>query len=157
MRMHWQDAADESIELWTCNDDPETLTHESIGEAIAEWVEREFTRDCDEAAVARATCAKGVEVYGYRRRDHEAWLKGEAQNLAERVDEAWVEDEFGDPYNGLNNETLEKLAAAFEKVLRETLPPPWQCEHEVTVVVPLDDALALLRESCPEWFEVKHG
>lgn len=151
----WQEwAADTSIDFWDCIDDQQELTHEALEEAVESYVDDGSGLPEDVVAWVRNYFLNGLEVYGWRRKAvDQKWLRNEAERLAERFfEESWNE-EYGDPHERPRAAEA-NLATAFVEAMRENLPEPWQCERVVTVTIPLDELLALLRECRPEWFEV---
>lgn len=69
-------------------------------------------------------------------------------------------ERFSEDYGGPDGEELpsaegrRKLRALFEPPVRAVFAlDVWRCERFVEVTLSADDAVALLREHCPEWFE----
>lgn len=154
----WREwAADTSIDFWDVRENAETLTHEALEEAVESYVD-DNAHGVMEAWV-RERFPGGMKVYGHRRNLVDPdWLTGQAEWLAEAFGEH-LGDEYGDPdgnYDMLSAEQEAALAAAIARALEELRPKlePWQCERVVTVTIPLDELLALLRECRPDWFEV---
>lgn len=150
----WQEwATDASIDFWHCVENAETLTHEWLEEAVEAYVDEYSGLREDLEGWVRSWCANGLKVYGHRRKAVDPdWLRSEAERLAERFfEESWCE-EYGNMHER-DRAAEANLATAFREALKDNLPEAWQCERVVTVTIPLDELLPLLRERCLNWFE----
>lgn len=125
-------SSDRPIVYWTCDDDPETLSCESIADAVYDW--------WHDIAGELEGMPDTVEVRGYARcqiseREVDRMAAHYAENLLEELD-----DEWGGEYRDRTKVTPEILAAAKQFVQAVVGGyQVWACEPvEIRTVRPLD-------------------
>lgn len=139
--------------FWSCLD-PEQLSLESPEEAIEEVVDR-VAADSIQEAIAKV-CPLTVKGYAPNEMDMD-WVASLSERAVEHFEES-IQDEYGDPDGDSliekNKPALTKaIAAAFRAAVQGVTP--WSCAVVETRVYTAAEVEAILREECPEWFEVE--
>ena len=157
-------------DYWDCDDTSESLTHSDALEAIESYFERCWPAqsvmsapDFDaEAWLREETGEEGLTVYAFLRskvtdEQVDTWV----DDIQSRVAECFSED-YGDPdggNDGFTTEVFEKHKPAFAAVVRALVDDAsvWRCEPCGKVELTEDEAVALMREHRPDWFEPNGG
>jgi len=148
-------AAFDGADFYDCGDS-ESLRDESPEEAIEKHLEYFLTPGCDVAAVIRKHSPIKVTAYARCAVD-EAWLARRLTSIEDVVAEQFSED-YGDPDggdDGLTPDVFDAARATLRAWLVEVVGKAsvWHCEEVGLREYAADEALALMREHRPEWFE----
>jgi hypothetical protein len=141
-------------EFYACND-PETLTHETPEEALAEYLDTDLNPKMTVTEVIASIRSCSIDVTAYKRaevsdKQIEDWADGLLEKLAEDFDE-----EHGDP----DGSTGDAFPGDAEQVMREAVKSiirrstVWRCEPAGKVELSPDQIEELMREHCSDWFE----
>lgn len=145
-----------SHDFFDCRDS-EVLSHETVEEAIEEYLDGFMTRDCDVAKlIAEHT---PLEVRGFDRKplDH-GFADQSAGWLLESALEQF-EEEYGGGDYPLIEETDQAAVAAKEQIaaalrILHASVSVWQCEENAKREYSTEEVEAMMRENNPDWFEV---
>lgn len=152
----WKEwAADASVDFWDARSDRETLSHESLEEAVEYYLDDVLNRPVGVEADLREMFPEGFTVYGFRRKEvTQQWRARVAESMAERFAEEFEDEYGGGDYEAAFDENAQDDLEAELLLLVEKLKlSPWQCEQEVKTTIPIDELITALREWCPHWFE----
>ena len=136
--------------------DSETLSHETIADAIEAHLDLLMEPGCDVSKVIRDHSP--VVVRALRRMDvDQGWLVGVARNALEQTAEAFGET-FGDPDagdNGLDQEAEDAALPAMIEAVRAFVKhgDVWACEEVGSYTYTVEEVEALMREHRPDWFD----
>lgn len=142
--------------FWSCKEDNETLTHESVDEAVEEYLTGMLPSPCPprlSASEVLDVFPETVEVYGYARcdgpgqRERKAW----ADSLIEQLYE-WIDDEYGDPDGRTEHESEPAATDIAVEMVDKALEGyvVWRCEFVEKQTV---NVLEWARRESPEWFK----
>lgn len=146
---------------WDCDESAEQLSHDHPAGALEShldgWVMHHDSRGME----AQLREIGPIQIWPWHRK---TIAEGAAKGLAERamdcIDEALSEDEdYGDPdgtHDLFGKAVMAKHLPAFEAAVKALLADAdcWQCEAGAPIALTPDDVITLMREFCPEWFEV---
>jgi hypothetical protein len=143
--------------FWDCRDS-ETLRLESPEEAIEELFDDLYGGD--ETLLEQIAKACPLEVKGYSR---EEVSPNDISRLASAGCESFVEnveEEYGDPDGNVSlfkpedeDSLRTDLQATFGRALLKATV--WRCEVVERKTYSAEEVEAILRDSCPDWFEEK--
>ena len=134
----------------------EQLQHETIEEAVHDFLEVEMARDCDVAALIREHSPITVEAYR-RKPVSEAWFERQAEIMVENAEGAFSED-FCEADDSPDNIPQERILAC-RKAVTEAIKTmfagmvPYDCEVIGKFDLEAEEVEALMREWEPGWFE----
>ena len=141
-------AEEDAVAFWDCDDGAEILEHRDQGEAIAAFLDQLGEPGITPAGFLKVLEALGeLEVFGYRLIQVTAPPRpGCLEDLLERLDE-----EYGDP-GGNGTEASPAMKAAEAAFVAAVIADfePWACERFTSTKI---DPVAWVRENCPEWIE----
>lgn len=137
--------------------DSEDLTHESIAEAVEEYLDCFIDRDREPIDAIREHAP--IEVTAFRRRSVDGgWIEGTARTCLEHAAEAWGE-EYGDPDGGdeFDEADYDRALPAMAAVLRDFLdkdgPTVWACSPVGKYSYSAEEVEAMMRAHRPDWFD----
>lgn len=104
-------------QFWSCREDDEYLSHETIEEAVEAWADDLHPGPLPET----------VTVYGFARMELPTTERLASEALARLLE--WMDEEYGDPHGATEpTPTMEAAAFAFAQTFRAEYVP-WACEQ----------------------------
>lgn len=153
LRMDVPDPFD-SATYYTTDDSAETLSCESVSEAIEQGLDAWASPDCDMVELIREHAP--ITIYAYEREVlNEAYVESWAESALERLYEEWC-DEYGGPdgddeFEKATRDALPEQVALFKKIVAQV--PVWRCKQVALRVYNADEGEKMLREDSPYLFE----
>jgi len=147
-----RDVTFQQATYFTCDDDCEQLSCDTVEDAIEEHLDGWQCCGADTVALIRERGP--VEVFGHSQKiidefDMNSWTLRLGEQLGE-----WVDDEFGDPEGDHNLDTeefeRELLPLVRKCIAKHTV---WQCESAGSRIYTVDEVMAMMKQHRPEWFE----
>ena len=140
---------------YDCNDS-DVLEHESVEACLDEYFDSHMTREGNAEAQIRALCPITVNAF-MRKEVDDSWLSWICDALAERVSETF-DEEYGNPDGGSEweSDTVAGLAKKFKPIVAEFVAgnvTSWQCKQVASRTYDEDQAVAMMRQENPHWFE----
>lgn len=137
----WVGELKREIVFWAVAPGEDELTHETVDEAVEDFIDR---------WPHEARSPESVEVIGYARRVVEDDGMGSLESMLYHLDE-----ELGDPKGDYTTPTprMVEAAAAFAKVVCSEYVS-WQCEEVTRQTV---DVREWIRKHHPEWLEAREA
>jgi len=145
-----------NAKFYDADTDPETLTHEDPEVAIIEYFDDRGDTGQELLDWIERACPIKVDAYTPKEVE-DSWVQREAEYLFETFEERF-DEEYGDlngDFRAWKNEDHTLCKQAIAQALRTTLERArvWQCEKVATREYSAKEVEAILRDSCPEWFE----
>jgi len=144
-------------DYYDCSPDAESLSSESPEEAIEACLDWGTAPGADVEAFI-AECSP-IEVFAWTRKCvTDAALKLWVYDLADRLNERWVEDEYGDPESDLYGNRTPPGDDVFAEALMPILEAAvkrahvWHCDGIGKREFSKEQVIAMMREHVPHWF-----
>ena len=141
---------DTNCDYYDCSE-PESLSHETVADAIESFLDGYASLDCD--MVALIVEHAPIEVEGYVREVvSETWKEWTVTCLLERLDERYSEG-YGNPEDTEFDTDRDRIT--LREWLDATLArhPVWACEVVWKREYGAAEVETMMREHRPEWFE----
>lgn len=137
--------------FWSCHEDNEQLTHESLDEAVEHYLDDLLHPKMSPTEVL-AALPGSLDVYGYARDDgpSEKEQRSWAMSLVEQLVE-WIDDEYGDPDGGGCGNENEPACQDIAREMVETALQNyvvWRCSKVETKTINVEE---WVRRERPDW------
>lgn len=142
----------DGADYYDCRDS-ESLSHETVDEAIEDLLDSWSSPSCDMVALIQEQSPITVTAYRCAEILEAEWTQ-RAVNAAEFILES-LDEEYGDP-DGSSREKEQSLGAALAPVIRAWCKEhhqPWQCNPSGERVYEADEVEAMMRKYNKDWFE----